>query len=56
MKSQAFVTTFMDFEGIVLSEISQIEKDEVCFHLCVEFKKRTNITNQKWTHKERTSC
>ena len=27
-----FVTTWMDFEGIMLSEISQIEKDTVRSH------------------------
>ena len=46
MKSQPFVTTFMVMEGIMLSEISQIEKDKGCFHLCVEFKKQKNKYNK----------
>ena len=35
-----FVTTQMDREGIMLSEISQ--KSTVCYHLHVEYKKQTN--------------
>ena len=46
MKSQPFVTTFMDMEGIMLSEVSQIEKDKVCFHLHVEFKRQKNKYNK----------
>ena len=34
-----FATTWMDLEGIVLSEISQTEKDTVCYCLYVESKK-----------------
>ena len=35
-----FRATWMNLEGIMLSEISQAEKDKtVCFHLYVESKK-----------------
>ena len=30
-------TTWMDLEGIMLSEVSQIKTDTIWFHLCVEF-------------------
>ena len=33
-------TTWMDLEGIVLSEMSQMEKDTVCFHLYIESRKK----------------
>lgn len=35
-------TTWMDLEGIVLSEMSQMEKDTVCFHLYIESEKEMN--------------
>ena len=31
----AFVTTWMDFEGIILSKISQMEKHEYCMILFI---------------------
>ena len=35
-----FVTTWIDLEGVMFSEISQSEKDKyVCFHLYEESKK-----------------
>ena len=52
-----FVTTWIDLEGIMLSEVSQIEKDKSCItHLYVESKnqnKWTNITKQKQSHRYR---
>ena len=35
-KIMPFVTTWMDLEGIMLSEISQTEKDKYCIisHIC----------------------
>ena len=55
-----FLTTWMDLEGIMLSEISQRNTNTVCFHLHVESKtknKKMNETKQKQTHryKEQTS-
>ena len=38
-----FVTTWKDLEGLMLSEISQTEKNIVCFHLYVQ-SKRANLT------------
>ena len=35
----SFATTWMDLEGIMLSKISQMEKDTICFHLYVESEK-----------------
>ena len=34
-----FATTWMDLEGIRLSEISQTKTNTVCYHLYVESKK-----------------
>ena len=34
-----FATAWMELEGIMLSEISQSEKDSICFHLYVELEK-----------------
>ena len=34
-----FATTWMDLENIILSEISQTEKEILCYHLHVESKK-----------------
>ena len=45
-----FVTTWVDLEGIMLSEISQPEKDKYCLILDVESKKQTNKPTQ--AHKE----
>ena len=36
---QPFTTTWMDLEGIMLSEISQRKTNAVCYHLYVESKK-----------------
>ena len=36
----SFVTTWIDTEGIMLSETSQTEKDNCCMILYVEFKKK----------------
>ena len=41
-----FVTTQMDLEGIILSEISQTEKDTLWSHLYVESKKQMNKHNK----------
>ena len=40
-----FATTWMDLEGIRLSEISQTKTNTVCYHLYVESK--TNKQNKK---------
>ena len=45
-----FATTWMDLEGIMLSEISQMKTNTVCYHLYVENKKWNkpiHITKQK---------
>ena len=46
MKKQetlSFMTTYMDLEGITLSQISQAEKDKIAwYHLHVEFFKKSN--------------
>ena len=64
MKKNKFLphaTTWIDLEGIMLSEISQTGKQCICYHLCVESKKqkqtKMNITKQKQTHRcrEQTS-
>ena len=34
-----FATMWMELEGIMLSGISQSEKDTICFHSYVEFEK-----------------
>ena len=38
-----FVTTWMDLEGIMLSEVSQTAKDEHCMVLCVGYKKKVQL-------------
>ena len=51
-----FVTTWMDLECIMLSEISQIKTNTTWSHLYVESKKQnkpTNKTKQKQTHRYR---
>ena len=53
MKSQPFVTTFMVMEGIMLSEIRLRKTKDVFTYVWNLKNKRTNITNQKWTHKEK---
>ena len=56
-KIMPFAATWMDLEGIMLSEISQTEKDKYCMtHLYVESKnynKLMNITKKKQTHRYR---
>ena len=48
------MTTWVDLEGIIISEISrEIKTNAVCFHLYVESKKQTNIIKQKQTHRYR---
>ena len=45
-----FATTWMDVEGIMLSEIGQTKTNTVCSHSPVESKKEnkwTNMTKQK---------
>ena len=37
-----FAATWMDLEGIMLSEISQTKTNALCYHLYVESKKQTN--------------
>ena len=56
-----FATTWMDLESIMLSEISQIKTNTVCYHFYVESEKirQMNIyTKQKQTHRyrEQTRC
>ena len=51
-----FVATWMELEGIMLSEISQIKRNIVCYYLYVESKKYNkllNKTKKKKTHKYR---
>ena len=49
----SFATTWMDLEGIMLSEITQWKSNTVCHHLYVESKKKynklINITKNKQT-------
>ena len=46
-----FATTWMDLEGIILSDISQTKTNTVCYHLYVESKKikQTKEYNKKET-------
>ena len=49
-----FATMWMDLEGIMLSEMSDRERQIVCYHLYMESKKwnqQMNIKKQKQTHK-----
>ena len=51
-----FVATWMDLEGITLSEISQRKTNTVLYHLYEESKiynKLVNITKMKQTHRYR---
>ena len=51
-----FVATWMESEGIMLSEISQTEKNKHCMMSHLELKKGTtnrNITKGKQTHRYR---
>ena len=48
-----FVTTWMDLEGIMLSEISQRKTNTIWLHLYEESKQQTNIAKQKQTHRYR---
>ena len=51
-----FAATWMDLEGIMLSEISQRKKNTVWYHLHVESKKHNKLVNKtikKQTHKYR---
>ena len=34
-----FAATWVDVEGIMLSELSQRKTNTVCYHLCIKFKK-----------------
>lgn len=45
-----FATTWTNLEGIMLSEIDQIEKANILFHLHMESKKQ-NKQKQKKTHR-----
>ena len=49
-----FVTTWMDLEGIILSEINQTKTNTVWFHLNVESKntKQMNKQNQTYRYRE----
>ena len=49
MEISPFVTTWMDLEGIMLSEISQREKDKYCMIslICGIFKKKLNLWKQR---------
>ena len=47
-KCLPFVATWVDFEGIILSEISQTEKDSIArYHLYVESKKYNKLVDMK---------
>ena len=46
------MTTWMDLEGIMLSERTQRKTNTICFHLYVESKKQNN-NKKKQTHKYR---
>ena len=50
-----FVATWMELEGVMLSEISQIKTKIVCYYLYVESKKYNRLLNKtkKKTHKYR---
>ena len=52
-----FAATWMDLEGIMLSEISEQRKtNTACYHLYVEsnkYNKLVNITKMKQTHRYR---
>ena len=52
-----FAATWMDLEGIILSEISQTEKDKYCMisHIwnLIKRNKLVNITKKKQTHRYR---
>ena len=52
-----FAATWMDLEGIILSEISQTEKDKYCMisHIwnLIKHNKLVNITKKKQTHRYR---
>ena len=54
-----FATTWMDLEGIMLSEISQRKSNTLCYHLHVESKKffikQMNITKQTDPQIQRTN-
>ena len=53
-----FVATWMDLEGVMLSEISQRKANTVWIHLYVEsikYSKLMNITKKKQTHREQRS-
>ena len=53
-----FATTWMDLQGIMLSEISQRKTNTLCYHLYVESKKnKTNECNKTKTDRcrEQTS-
>ena len=51
-KCLPFVATWMDFEGIILSEISQTEKDSIArYHLYVESKKYNKLVDMKKKNK-----
>ena len=49
----SFVTTWIDTEGIMLSETSQTEKDNCCMILYVEFKKK-QTRKQVYIYREQT--
>ena len=52
-----FAATWMDLEGIMLSEISETEKDKYCMIPLIygikKFNKLVNITKKKQTHRYR---
>ena len=52
-----FVTKWMDLEGIMLSEVRQIEKDKYCMTSYVKYKNKTkantNNNKKKKTHRKR---
>ena len=55
----AFAATWMELEGIMLSEISQTEKDKYCMISLIleskKYKKLVNITKKSHRHREQTS-
>ena len=49
----SFVTTWMDLEGMMLSEISQRKTNTIYFTYIWNLKNKTNKTKQKYTHRYR---
>ena len=55
MKSLPFVKTWMDLQGIMLSEVSQRNTNNIWFHSYVECKKKNQQTKQTKLEIQRTN-